>query len=66
MYGVNMNREEPLEAAFYQTSKGNQPCRDFLMELTREERREIGSDIFAVQKGFPIGLPLCRKMDTDL
>lgn len=61
-----MERETPLEAAFYQTPQGNQPCRDFLLALSRDERREVGADIFAVQKGFPMGLPLCRKMDTDL
>lgn len=61
-----MDRETPLEVAFYQTPQGNQPCRDFLLELSRDERREVGADIFAVQKGFPMGLPLCRKMDTDL
>ena len=61
-----MDREKPLEAAFYKTEHGNQPCRDYLMTLSRDDRREVGANIFAVQKGFPIGLPLCRKMDTDL
>ncbi|MBR6215795.1 MAG: type II toxin-antitoxin system RelE/ParE family toxin [Spirochaetaceae bacterium] len=61
-----MERATPLEAAFYKTRQGNQPCRDFLLELNRDDRREIGADIFAVQKGFPIGLPLCRKLDKDL
>ena len=64
MYIKCMEREQPLEAAFYMTRQGNQPCRDFLLELTRDDRREVGSNIFAVQKGFPIGLPLCRKMDS--
>ena len=66
MYIINMERESPLEAVFYQTKQGNQPCRDFLLGLTRDEKREVGSDIFAVQKGFPMGLPLCRKMDSNL
>lgn len=66
MYINCMEREQPLEAAFYMTRQGNQPCLDFLLELTRDDRREVGSDIFAVQKGFPIGFPLCRKMDSDL
>lgn len=61
-----MEREKPLEAAFYKTRQGNQPCRDFLLSVESADRREIGADIFAVQKGFPIGLPLCRKMGTDL
>lgn len=37
-----------------------------MLALSRDERREVGADIFAVQKGFPMGLSLCRKMDTDL
>ena len=66
MYNKNMEREEALEAAFYESEQGKQPCRDYLLSLSKDDRREVGSDIFAVQKGFPIGLPLCRKMDTNL
>lgn len=66
MYSKIMERKEPLEAAFYKSKRGNQPCRDFLLSLTRDDRREVGADIFAVQKGFPMGLPLCRKMTSDL
>ena len=66
MYSLYMEREEPLGAAFYRTGNGNQPCRDYLMSLSRDDRREVGADIFAVQKGFPLGLPLCRKMGKDL
>lgn len=66
MYIICMEREEPLEAAFYKTRQNNQPCRDFLLSLARNDRREVGADIFAVQKGFPLGLPLCRKMGSDL
>jgi len=40
--------------------------RDFLLERTREDKKEIGSDIFTVQKRFPLGLPLVEKLDTDL
>ena len=61
-----MEREVPLEAVFYETEQGNQPCRDYLLSLSKDDRREIGADIFAVQKGFPMGLPLCRKMGSDL
>ena len=66
MYTIIMERETPLKVVFYQTTQNNQPCRSFLLTLTKEDRQEVGADIFAVQKGFPMGLPLCRKMDTDL
>ena len=66
MYNVNIKRETPLSVAFYETEMKNQPCRDFLLELNKDDRREVGADIFSVQKGFPLGLPLCRKIMNDL
>jgi phage-related protein len=61
-----MGRKEPLQAVFFETESGNQPVRDFILERSREDRKEIGSDIFAVQKGFPLGLPLVENINTDL
>jgi phage-related protein len=61
-----MDRKEPLKAVFFETESGNQPVRDFILERTREDRKDIGSDIFTVQKKFPLGLPLVEKLDTDL
>jgi phage-related protein len=43
-----MDRKEPLKAVFFETENGNQPVRDFILECTREDRKEIGSDIFTV------------------
>ena len=53
MYNPFMERTEPLEAFFYATENGQQPCRAFLLALTKDDRREVGADIFAVQQGFP-------------
>lgn len=61
-----MEREEPLGAAFFQSESGNQPCRDFIIALSQDDKKEIGAKIFEVQKGFPLGLPLVRKMEADL
>ena len=61
-----MDRKKPLQTIFFETESGSQPVRAFLLECTREDRKEIGSDIFKVQKGFPLGLPLIEKIDTDL
>jgi len=61
-----MDIKEPLEVVFFETENGNQPVRDFLLECKREDRKEIGSDIYTVQKGFPMGLPLVEKIDNDL
>jgi len=66
VYAWLMDREEPLQVVFFETESGNQPVRDFLLQRTREDRKEIGSDVFTVQKRFPMGFPLVEKLDADL
>ena len=40
--------------------------RNWLKELSRDERRIIGIDVLAVQQGWPLGLPLCRSLGQGL
>ena len=61
-----MKRKIPLACVFFKTMQGNQPVRDFLLELQREDRKKVGADIFTVQEGFPLGYPLVEKIDQDL
>ena len=62
-----MNGQEPiLSVAFFRTASGNEPVREWLKSLPREERRIIGDDIKAVQFGWPLGMPLVRKPDKGL
>lgn len=55
-----------LSVRFFCTDAGNEPVRDFLKDQTIEDRRAIGTDIKTVQFGWPLGMPLVRKMDADL
>jgi phage-related protein len=55
-----------LTVRFYSTATGNEPVRTFLKELRQEERKIIGTDIKEVQFGWPLGMPLVRKIDTNL
>lgn len=47
---------------FYTTSIGNKPVREWLLSLDKEDRKVIGDDIKAVEYGWPIGMPVCRKL----
>ena len=53
-------RTEALEVYFYKTSSGNEPVREWLKDLPKEDKRTIGFDIKTVQYGYPIGMPLTR------
>ncbi|HUZ05936.1 MAG TPA: type II toxin-antitoxin system RelE/ParE family toxin [Candidatus Paceibacterota bacterium] len=62
-----MDAAEPiLTVPFFRTETGREPVREWLKSLPRENRRIIGEDIKTVQFGWPLGMPLVRKLDKGL
>jgi phage-related protein len=55
-----------LEVRFFKTDAGAEPVRNWLKELSATDRKAIGEDIKTVQIGWPLGMPLVRKMEKDL
>jgi len=55
-----------LSVRFFRTDAGNEPVREWLTDLAKESRRLVGTDIKTVQFGWPIGMPVVRKLDTGL
>ena len=55
-----------LDVRFFATGSGNEPVREWLRALPATERRTIGEDIKTVQFGWPLGMPLVRKLAKDL
>jgi len=55
-----------LDVRFYKTEAGTEPVRDWLKGLSAFDRKTIGEDIKTVQIGWPLGMPLVRKMDGNL
>lgn len=55
-----------LAVKFFRTDAGNEPVREWLRDLTAEDRKVIGTDIKEVQFGWPLGMPLVRKLEPDL
>jgi phage-related protein len=55
-----------LHIVFYRSEAGNEPVRAWLKELSREDKRKIGEDIKTAQLGWPLGMPLIRKIQKDL
>ena len=46
-----------LIAIFFATANGNEPVREWLKGLSKQDRRSIGEDIAYVQFKWPIGKP---------
>ncbi len=61
------NNDKPiLTVIFYRTEAGNEPVREWLKSLKREDRRTIGEDIKTAQFGWPLGMPLIHKLEPGL
>lgn len=55
-----------LTVSFYASAAGTEPVRDWLKSLPREARQAIGEDMKTVQVGWPLGMPLVRKIAVGL
>jgi hypothetical protein len=51
---------DKIPVVFYRTPTGNEPVRDWLKALSRDDRRAIGQDLQRLQYRWPVGMPLAR------
>ncbi len=50
----------------YQSASGNEPVKEWLQTLCRDDKRIIGEDIKTVEYGWPLGMPLVCKLEKNL
>ena len=51
---------------FYRTQGGREPVREWLKQMHRTDRLQIGADLQRVQYRWPVGMPLCRALGDGL
>jgi phage-related protein len=55
-----------LAVHFFITQAGNEPVREWLRAMPSADSKAIGTDLQTVQYGWPLGMPLVRKMEPDI
>lgn len=60
--GLAGRPQKRVTAEFYRTEFGNEPVREWLKTLSREDRQEIGVDVRKTENGWPIGMPTCDSL----
>jgi phage-related protein len=55
-----------LEVRFYRSPNGSEPVRDWLRSSPDGHKKIIGEDLKTVQFGWPLGMPLVRKLEAGL
>lgn len=58
--------KRPLDVVFFKTEMGNEPVREWLKSLSKEEWQRIGEDIKAAQIGWPLGEPIVKKIASGI
>lgn len=61
-----MEKNIKLKVVFYRTESGNEPVRDWLKDLSKDEKRIIGEDVKTVQFGWPVGMPVVKSLENGL
>jgi len=59
-------RQKKLQARFYETASGRRPVREWLLEMSDQDRRSVGFDVQTVEFGWPVGMPTCRALGDGL
>ena len=63
---VSEGKDPILKVVFFRSQSGNEPVREWLLSLRRAHRKVIGQDIKTAQYGWPLGMPLVRKLEPGL
>ena len=58
--------ESRLTVRFFRSTQGNEPVREWLRAQPAADRKAIGEEIRTVQLGWPLGMPVVRKLQADL
>ena len=54
-----------LSVNFFATEAGSEPVREWLKDLSAQDRKTIGEDIKTVQFGWPLGMPLVDHIEGN-
>lgn len=55
-----------IEVIFYRTESGAEPVRDWLLNCSRTDRKIVGADIKTAEFGWPVGMPLAKKLGNGI
>ena len=61
-----IDRTKKLPARFYISHTGRNPVREWILELSSNDRQTVGIDIQKVEFGWPIGRPHCAPLGQSL
>jgi len=65
-YTGYVQNEPRMNVVFFQSQVGREPVREWIKSLPYQDKKTLGADIKTLQFGWPMGMPLVRKIEPDL
>jgi phage-related protein len=63
---MGMKAARPLKVVFFKTAAGNEPVRDWLKAMSKEDSKTIGANVLTVQYAWPAGKPLVDNLGDGI
>ena len=63
---LSEGQSKRVPAIFYRTEAGGEPVREWLKQLSSEDRKRIGEDIKTVEFGWPVGMPVSKPLGEGI
>lgn len=60
------DKRKAHRVVFYRSASGREPVREWLKQLDPVSRKKIGENLYTLQLGWPLGMPLVRKIEAGL
>lgn len=60
------DNREIHKVVFYRLASGREPVREWLKQIDPVSRKKIGEGLYTLQLGWPVGMPLARKIEAGL
>ena len=61
-----IDRSKKIPAFSYENANGNQPVKEWILDLSQKDRKKVGRDPRKVEFGWPLGMPCCRSLGNGL
>lgn len=59
-------KRKVISVKFFKNELGKEPVKEWLLELSKEDKKIMGADIKTVEFAWPIGMPICRPLGESL
>lgn len=63
---MDLTQRNVFSVSYFRQSSGKEPVKDWIRSFSKNDRKVIGEDIKAAQLRWPAGMPIVKKVDTDL